>query len=206
MQQINLYVQELRPQRQILPARQGLLLLTGVLGLALLAQAFVLWQARQASAAQQVAELRLSAVQQDYQRLEQALAERVVDDRLRITGQQLTQQLDGTRALMRALQPDLSQRASLSPVLEALARQHERGLWLSQIQLAPDEGLLALRGNLIRPDLLPVYLRRLQSEPAFSALQFNVMRLQEQTGREESNQESDLQFYVSTQEQPEARP
>ena len=206
MQQINLYVQELRPQRQVLPARHVLLILAAVLVLALLVQAVTFWQVSQAKAAQQAADRNLAAVQQDYQRLEQALAERVVDDRLRITSQQLTQQLEGTRALVRALQPDLSLRATLSPVLEALARQHETGLWLSQIQLAPDEGLLALRGYLMRPDLLPVYLRRLQTEPAFGTLQFNVMRLQEQSERQADSETQGLQFYVSTQEQAEARP
>ncbi len=205
MQQINLYVQELRPQRQVLPARQVLLILAAVLVLALLVQAVAFWQVSQAKAAQQAADRHLAAVQQDYQRLEQALAERVVDNRLRLTGQQLNQQLEGTRALVRALQPDLNQRAALSPVLEALARQHETGLWLSQILLAPDEGLLALRGNLMRPDLLPVYLRRLQTEPAFDRLQFNVMRLQEQSERPAAAETEGLQFYVSTQEQAEAK-
>ena len=54
--------------------------------------------------------------------------------------------------------------AGFSEFLAALGRQTLSGVWLTRIQIADAGNELVIEGRALRPDLLPLYLRALNSE------------------------------------------
>ena len=195
MQQINLYVSELRPQRIPFAAKQIALALA-VLVLVLIAiQGLLQWQGSRVQNEQRQAELRLSELQQRFQTLEQAVAQMRIDENLKVETARLAQQLENTRSLFNALNPggSVAQAEQFSSVLEGLARQRQDGLWLTQIGVLNAGQSLELRGVVVKPELLPVYLQKLKTEPAFAGRQFNVLQLQTPEDRRHN-----LNFFIST--------
>jgi hypothetical protein len=65
-----------------------------------------------------------------------------------------------------------------SESFRGLARQTVDGVWLTGFQLGAD-GDLVLRGRLLDQSLLPVYVRRIESEPAFQGRSFAALEMQE---------------------------
>jgi Tfp pilus assembly protein PilN len=61
--------------------------------------------------------------------------------------------------------------------LEALARGHLDGIWLSTIIVGSGEGRLAMRGATTDPDLLPAYLAALAQEPALDGVRFDKLAM-----------------------------
>lgn len=55
---------------------------------------------------------------------------------------------------------------------EGLARQQVEGLWLTRVEFSRGGADLGLRGNALRPELLPRYLQRLAAEQAFGGTEF----------------------------------
>jgi hypothetical protein len=65
--------------------------------------------------------------------------------------------------------------AGFSTYLAALARQPVSGLWLTGFSIAGDE--LELRGRALRPELLPVFIRRLNNEDVLRGKRFSELSL-----------------------------
>lgn len=61
--------------------------------------------------------------------------------------------------------------------LEALARPHLDGIWLSSIVLSSGEGRLAMRGAAIGPEMVPAYLAALAAEPALAGAHFDKLAM-----------------------------
>lgn len=61
--------------------------------------------------------------------------------------------------------------------LRALARQSVNGLWLTGFTIEGVGSEIALDGRVLRPDLVPVYLQRLNSEPAMQGLRFSGLEI-----------------------------
>lgn len=198
MQNVNLYVAELRPRRVILPARQLLLAWLLVLLAIMALQALLQWRAAQAEAALRQAQQGFQSTQRALESVEARLAQYAPDEGLRAEIQRLSRHLQATRALQGALRPDDGRATAQTFVglLEGLSRQRLDGLWLTGINLLDEGREVQLRGRMIQPELLPIYLQRLQSEPAFSGRSFNVMNLQ----ASDAPESRDLEFFIGTHE------
>jgi len=61
--------------------------------------------------------------------------------------------------------------------LEALARQHVEGTWITALSIGKGGASVDIAGNALFPDLVPVYIQRLSREPVFSGTSFNVLKL-----------------------------
>ena len=74
-------------------------------------------------------------------------------------------QVRGRRELLNSLSTGaLGNVKGFSRYLEAFARQKTDGVWLTGITVGGDENDLVVRGRVLRADLVPAYLRALNSE------------------------------------------
>ncbi|MCP5149357.1 MAG: PilN domain-containing protein [Ectothiorhodospiraceae bacterium] len=177
-QQVNLYQPVFRRERRVLSARA----LAQCLGLAAIAlaavQGFAWWQVeglrgqvRQLEQQQVLATERLSAAQGRVPRRdpspllerERARLERVVAGRSRI--------LETLRG------GDVEPSSGFSEILAGLARQRVPGLWLTAVRIQSGGRRLEIRGAALRPELVPVLVQRLSSEPVFVGMKFQTLRL-----------------------------
>ncbi|MES2318328.1 MAG: hypothetical protein V4631_12640 [Pseudomonadota bacterium] len=74
---------------------------------------------------------------------------------------------------------DFGDRRGFSDYFRAFARQRIDGLWLTGVDIGSNGSRLGVRGNTLRAELVPQYMRRLSSEPvmqgkAFSSLDIGV--------------------------------
>lgn len=88
---------------------------------------------------------------------------------------------------------ELGNTKGLSGYLEAFARQHVQGIWLTRINIANGGRNLGFHGKTRSSELVPVYIARLSGEELLNGMSFNVMELVKPA--EPSNH---LDFYVST--------
>lgn len=114
------------------------------------------------------------------------LASRV--DELEVRRERLQQ----TVMLLRTRVPE--NRPRLQPRLEALARQHPDGLWLTNIELGSNSNTLRLHGRALSARLVPAYLDSLSGEPVLEGLSFRQVRV-----RASEDGLPGVQFMVSTE-------
>jgi len=67
--------------------------------------------------------------------------------------------------------------ARLRPRLEALARRHPEGIWLTRIEMSDAGKMLGLSGRALSADLVPAYIERLADEPVMEGLAFRQVRI-----------------------------
>ncbi len=81
--------------------------------------------------------------------------------------------------------------------LEALARQHVEGTWLTRVSVASGGRSVGIAGSALFPELIPAYIQRLSAEAVFSGFSFDVLELQRAgEGR------SQVDFVLSSGEEP----
>ncbi len=80
-----------------------------------------------------------------------------------------------------------------SGFLEALARQHVQGTWLTKILIDKGGSSVGLEGKTLSSELVPVYIQQLSNEKALAGTSFNVMELSRLIGVEDQ-----LNFRIST--------
>lgn len=173
-QQINLLLPALRPRFDwlALPVVVG----AALVGLVLISLMAILGQTRAASLKATEAEIKsqLTTAQQQVQELGQSLAARQGDTSLdrQITAARLalTQRQE---VLAVIAQGDVTQGSSYSGLLQGFSRQAVNGVWLVGFGFADKE--IEIRGRLLDPALLPTYINRLNSEPAFVGRRFAAL-------------------------------
>jgi len=90
----------------------------------------------------------------------------------------LEAQLKAEEALLAGLDSGaLGNTEGFSHYLTALARQTVSGLWLTGFTASGTDGPLAIRGRLLRPELLPSYIRLLNREEALRGRGFAELKL-----------------------------
>ncbi|MDX1517869.1 MAG: hypothetical protein R3288_13575 [Woeseiaceae bacterium] len=173
-QQINLYTAEFRPDSN---AFQSMFMFqaVGILMLALL----VIYAFARHEVAQVDDEIRI------VEKLEAAAIERLqaVGPLIAaLTGEQSwLEQLESAERMLAQRQAvlNLVQGTSLgntdgfSAQLRALSRQDVDGIWLTHIVLSGQGDRTRLEGRAFRPELIPVYVQDLTSEPAFASQRFH---------------------------------
>lgn len=177
-QQINLYLPEFRPETN---AFQSMFIVqaAGMLVVALLLLYGYAWQG-------------LSGIDRELavvQRQEVAALERLQNVRpliMALTGEQswseqleqATRMLAEREAALRLIRGTaLGVTHGFSGHLRALARQDIDGIWLTHIVLSAAGDRTRIEGRAIRPELIPLYVQDLTSEPAFSAQRFHRFQI-----------------------------
>lgn len=106
----------------------------------------------------------------------------------------LTTQLENMKKIQGALSTGSFGNASgFSDHLEALAREHVDGAWLTSITIANGGGKLTLEGKSIDAELVPVYIKRLATAPVFRDQKFNILDLERIPGADDM-----LSFNIGT--------
>ena len=82
--------------------------------------------------------------------------------------------------LLNSLNSQPQTAAGFSEQMAGLGRQSQPGLWLDYIAMANSGKQLELKGAMQKASLLPRYLQALRSEPLFSGVQFDLMKIEEQ--------------------------
>lgn len=173
-QQINLFQDELRERKAVLPGRQVVFALLAVSALCVLA---ALWMAQRAATPRDEL-LRVNAALAERQASVAELGERLEarqpDATLAEQARHLERRLQHLRRLV-----DIASRpaadAPLSTFVAGLGRQRPQGLWLRGVHIGNGGADLVLHGSVIDADLLPVYLEGLGREKAFAGLSFGEL-------------------------------
>lgn len=82
-----------------------------------------------------------------------------------------------------------------SSYLEAFARGHVQGTWLTSVNIKQGGALLGLKGKTLSSELVPVYIQKLADEKSLDGSAFNVMEL---ARVETESGETELDFSIST--------
>lgn len=176
MQRINLYQEDLKSPKILLPTRQMLqiagLLAVGVTALCYWAQTLPEQPRSEANAVQAQADQldkRVKMLQEQVNKMapNEALARQV---------DALQNRLNNTRRLRHAVIPPSSV-IPFSQYLEGLARQSREGIWLTEIRVGDKGHAFLLRGGALDPAMLPEYIQALESEPAYAGLSFDNLSM-----------------------------
>lgn len=166
-QHINLYDPSLRPPRVWITPGRVLL----ALALVAAAVAAAAWQVR---AQAQTASARSQALQAQLQQLAQAAGASQPSDEAAQTQEleALRLRVAGLQALAQAQAAEPDGREGAVALLAALAQAAPGDVWLDTVQWqaprAQQPASIALEGQMLDPRRLPVYLRRLEAQPALA--------------------------------------
>ena len=173
-QQINLLLPELRPRFDWLAlpvvAAAGLAGLLLIVGLASLGSMRVNALAENENARR----TQLATLQQQVQAFGQQLGarqgDRTLDKQLAAARSAVAERQE---VLSIVAQGDLPASHAYSGLLQGFARQVVEGVWLTGFGFAQKN--IEIRGRLTDPALLPVYINRLNAEPAFAGRRFAAL-------------------------------
>lgn len=172
-QQINLINPALRPKRDWLSLPTVLL----VVALILLVEIGLYATARveQARLSRQNLALADDAkrVQEQLLVLSKALADQRPDPALAAQIEERSEMLKSSEQVLSALQALNSSEGGFSHFFQGFSRQVMNGLWLTEIQVNADG--LSIRGRMQDANLLPGYIRRLNTEPSFQGRLFSAL-------------------------------
>ena len=85
--------------------------------------------------------------------------------------------------------------SGFSSYLEAFARGHVQGTWLTHVNIRQGGSSLGLMGKTLSSELVPVYLQKLAEEKSLHGSSFNVMEI----ARIETDEgDSEINFSIST--------
>jgi hypothetical protein len=170
-QQINLFDARFRPQKPHFSAATMALAVLAVALLTLGIRELYAYQNRslEASLAQtdkRAAELREQAARFARELGDPGRSAAMADELAR-----LEEQVRARRGLLTGIQGG----AGFSPYLTALARQTMQGVWLTGMEIGPND--LVLKGRVLQSELVPLYIERLNREPLFKGRVVSELRL-----------------------------
>ena len=180
-QQINLYQEQFQLKRVVLPANEMFALLgIGVIVLVI------------ASLLMHVAKINMTRIQADLVRQSQSLNANNEKLRIKVSEHQVAPDLqksvaDANRKLLarkRVLdwvrRSQSEERIRFSALLEGLGRRRINGLWLSEVSIDQKGGSMQLQGNVLNPELVPLFLADLKKEKAFTGTEFRKIKIEQQ--------------------------
>lgn len=180
VQNVNLYLPEFRRKKHWLDAEK-MVALTGVaLVLLIAASAFDYWQL-----AQKRAELAETERQQQQARaattaLLEQFGVQTQDASLLARIEEMEANLQSKQTLLQFLEGrQLGNARGFSEHLSDLSRYHVQGLSLSSIKLSEGGASLELAGQMLRAELVPLYLQNLSQGSAFIGKDFEMLNIQD---------------------------
>jgi hypothetical protein len=187
LQQINLYLPELRPRRNWLTARR----LVSVAGILLIVMTVTAgWMELQTTLAQSRMDRLQVQIQEQTLRVEQVERETAA----RATDQALVQEMNArelrltqSRDLYEFMRStELGNLAGFSGYLMDLSRASFQGIWLSEIRIRGDASYVYLSGSADMPAMLPDYVSRLSmGRSDLRTKRFNRLQSTRTTGERE---------------------
>ncbi len=108
----------------------------------------------------------------------------------------LTKELEQRERISRVLSSkSFGNSSGFSSYLEAFAKGHVQGTWLTSVNIKQGGASLGLKGKTLSSELVPVYIQNLAEEESLDGSSFNVMEL----ARVETDEgQSELNFSIST--------
>ena len=177
MQQVNLYLPELRPKKEWLTASTVLFSSVGLVLLLILST--VIGQSNLKTFEQQVIDLENQKVVTQEQITKIKSAPRVSDElQLNEKLSELKVAIKSRKKIGRIIQvQNLGNEKGFSLVMDGLARQSSGSLALSRIRFSKGGAVLEMQGQARTPESVPAYLQDLQSEPSFKNVHFGLLSL-----------------------------
>jgi hypothetical protein len=193
MQQVNLYLESLRPKKVLLTL--GQMLSSVVLVAVVLVVATLLVQRSAVKAEHKLASKQ--RMQDQIQNQEKALEVKVkalkVDESLQNLNTRLEKRVKLNKQLAKTIDGAIHvEQGQFSKLLLALSRQYLSGVSLTHITFDNGGRGITLAGNTTAADKVPEYLQRLRQEPNFVGRSFRTFVVE---GKKHS---SALSFYLST--------
>lgn len=177
-QQVNLYQPIFRKQRIVFSAQTMLSVALGFLVLLVAYAVLINWRVTNLEAELQ---RQLRAEQRSVSQLgdlRESLPPAEPSAELVAEVERLEQRHAGLRQSVEMLRTRIPEsRTRLRPHLEALARRHPDGLWLTHLEMADSGRLLQMQGRALSAGLVPAYIDALSREPAVSGLSFRQVRI-----------------------------
>lgn len=180
MQQINLYQDQFKPQREI----PWLLILTATLCLLFAVMAVVSWNQKQTI---QHAKTRLDRELAQQQQmvesvdlLQQRLSERVPSESLKRDLQLLRAELVQRQPLRAALDHAMAQENTIPQSLDAFAARPLKQLWFSRVFLMNSGATIQLHGLTPHAENIPKLIEGFSSQAVFRQQQFSQLELERQ--------------------------
>ena len=193
-QQINLYQPVFRKQKKVFSALA--MLQVGFFSVLLfsLSGAYSYFQLRELQEQEQASASRLENMQRQIAALQSTNSDQSAIRLLDAEINRLTREIENKKQLADALSRGAyANTEGFSKHLEAIARQHVEGSWLTSIDLHEGGTILYMNGVTYSAELLPVYLQRLLQEDIFSGTSFNVLGME----RSDEN-DAEITFQVGT--------
>lgn len=85
-----------------------------------------------------------------------------------------------------------------SDLMEALARRHIEGTWLTAFEFSAGGKALSMDGRTLSSDLVPRYLQRLAEETVMADIAFNNIEMQRGTKGDRETGDREMIFHIST--------
>ena len=173
---INLYDASLKTRRDLLGAGAAL----SMLGVAVVCMAIAIVWARGAATrlgpiAEESANV-LQTRQAEIQAAAESAAARKPDPAVQNAVADAQRTLQQRRAALQMLAASpIDREGGFAARLEALARQSVEGLWLTGMVLRQDD--VVLKGRALQPQLIPVYVQRLDREPSLHGRAFKALEV-----------------------------
>jgi len=178
-QQINLFNPAFLDKRGQLSLKAALL---GWLAVALLSVAFAGYAGmrnRQLAQQEREATAKVAAAQAEMQRLAGQVGGRKQDAQIAAEIARLESEIKGRDEVMAVLKGGaLGDTKGFSEHLRAFARQSFEGVWLTGLHIAASGQDVAVEGRALRPEQVPGYLRRLNSESVMQGHPFSELLMQ----------------------------
>jgi len=178
MQQINLYTDDFKPKKVVLPLEQ--LILIPIIVLVLLAGVTVWLQAGLGDTEKKLGKLeqKNDSMQSRLQSLEEKAKKQRKDDGLVAANRRLSKTLKARQQMMDMLDTVVvKDDEGFSSLLLSLARQNIDDLWLKKIYVGAAGKDMRLEGTTLKANTVPEYLQKLRKEPSFIGRSFTLFEL-----------------------------
>ncbi|MDH3713114.1 MAG: hypothetical protein OET44_04600 [Gammaproteobacteria bacterium] len=175
MQNVNLYQEQFRPKRIAWPIQRFMVL--GAVAMFCLVGWYAMERQRlnTLQATQQKYQQQLALWDSRMAQLETQLAKLESPDQQQLIAE-LRDELRGSRELSRYFETAVTGNGPVfSEYLDALARRHQRGMWLTDIQILRGGQKLRFGGSALNAKTVPDFLLALSSELAYAGRTFSSM-------------------------------
>ena len=177
-QQINLYETRLRPRHELATARN---MAFATLAVFAVMTALSLWTRMEAKHKSEISaglQAQLTAGQTQLTELSKAVAERKVSPALANELAIAKSMLAARNEVIAVLDSGkVGNTTGFSEIMLGFARQAQSDLWLTGISVTGGGEGIEIRGRLLDPARLPVYVQRLRGEPVFAGRRFAALEM-----------------------------
>lgn len=177
-QEVNLYTEAFRPNREWLTLNTSASLAVAVLLVVVAVSGWVQYQVAQLQDEQERLEQELSRSQDAVERLSEQLARQQRDPELEEQVERLEERAEDRKRLVeRADSVASASSEGFTPYLEGLAEQSREELWLTRIRVDLLRDRLQLEGRTTQGQQVPDYLQQLREESVFEGRRFEQFEI-----------------------------